>query len=157
MSVTACFERIAAAVSSLPHEVFTIREVRALVPEQNKNSLTAFFTIKSRAGWLERVGRGTYRRGGVRIKTFLPHSLVAEAVWAALHTDPERKPRLLREVTEDAESFVGREGVSLYSNVSHVLGYWAKTGALVRTGTRGEYRFCLNDGVKERPVMRGGC
>jgi hypothetical protein len=147
------FERIAAAIRSLPHGTeFGCQDIHPLVSDLRRGTVNCFFSLKRKAGWLDQVTPGKYRIGGVLIKTTLPMGLVAEAVWAVLFTSKDQKPLRMPEVVGEAEAYVNRPGVSLYGTAGSVLRSWHRSGYLERTGNRGEYAYRLKDGITERPV-----
>jgi hypothetical protein len=147
------FEDVLAVIARMKdHEVFSIEQVRSRTPHRTYRQVLAVLRYKTKQGALDRVGPGQYRWGGVRIKTTSPKGLVAEAVWAVLFTAP--KPMRLGEIVGEAESYIGRPGVSIYGPTACVLYSWHKDGHLERTGQQGEYAYHLKPGVTERPVLR---
>lgn len=151
--VTATTEQVIAVIASLEHRDFSVIEVIARLPHLDRRSIIATIVAKMRQGWLQRVTKGRYRMSGARIRTRLPQAIVAEALWATLSTDPERRFKRLGELVEEAETFLDRPGVSLYHSLAPHLTDGHKHGWLERTGRHGHYAYRLAEGVIERPVM----
>jgi len=148
-------ERILAAIATIPTEEFGFADVYRQVSDLRVGTVRAILCFKARQGGLTRVDRGRYRKGGTKLpQQHLPMAIIAEAVWAVLYTNTERKFMRLTEVVGEAETFIGRPGVSIYFGVNGVLSRWFYDGYLERVGKYHEYGYRLKSDTTERPVCR---
>lgn len=147
----AATERVLAVIVALGAEEFTAADIAARIPDLSVPQVRAVLSRKCAQGGLQRTGRDRYRRRGP-LRTTLPQSSVAEAIWAALFTAPRDTPLQSGDITGEAESYLGRPDVSLQRNVASTLNTWTRQGFLQRTGRRGQYAYRVAPGVTERPV-----
>lgn len=145
-------ERTLAVLAELEKQEFAVRDVLRREPSISYRQCYSVICHRLLTGALDKVRRGVFIQGGIRMRTRLPHAQVAEAVWAALWTSREQKPMRLAEIVGEAEAYIGRRGLSVYRTVPGILTCWFRSGHLERTGKRLEYAYRLKSGVKERPV-----
>jgi hypothetical protein len=148
-------ERVLAAIAAIPTEEFYPVDIYRHVPDLKRETVRTVLKLKTKQGALTRTRSHGYRKGGIRIQAQnLPSGLVAQAVWTVFFTDSERRFMRLAEIVGEAETVIGRPGISIYAATNVILHLWHRSGHLERIGTRREYAYRLRKGITARPVIK---